>query len=278
MNWFEKFLVSLTAEMPRPTNYGWFHLMFVAIAITAIVLLCIFARDMKEKTFRRLVLALWIVMVVFEIYKQIFYVTLEVSGDTLSWNYKWASFPFQLCSTPLYLLPFVAFLKEGKVRDSIISFLCTFAMFGGLVVFVYPNDVFVSMIGINIQTMVHHGIQLVLGIFMLVYYRKKLNWKFYLKGIIVFGIMCAIAMLLNIILYHTVMVYNDQTFNMFYFSPYYPCTLALLGDLIWPNVPYLVFLLIYILGFALAAAIMFAIPYYIIKVVSKNKKSQRSNA
>ena len=269
MNWFEKFLVSLKAEMTTPGNYGWFHLMFVAIAITAIVLLCIFGRNMKDKSFRRFVLICWIVMVVLEIYKQIFFVTMEVSGDTISWHYKWASFPFQLCSTPLYLLPFVAFMKEGKVRDSIISFLCTFAMFGGLVVFVFPNDVFVRMIGINIQTMVHHGIQLVLGVFMMVYFRKKLNWKFYLKGTIVFGIVCAIAMTLNVTLYNTVMIHNGQTFNMFYFSPYYPCTLALLGDLIWPNVPYIVFLMIYVFGFALAAAIVFAIQYYIIKGVQK---------
>ena len=270
MNWFEKFLVSLTATMKTPTNYGWFHLMFVAIAITSIVLLCVFARNVKDKTFRRIVLGCWIVMLVLEIYKQIFYATLEVSGDTLIWNYKWGNFPFQLCSTPLYLLPFVAFMKDGKVRDSIISFLCTFAMFGGLVVFVFPNDVFVSMIGINIQTMIHHGMQIVLGIFMMVYFRNKLNWKFYLKGTIVFGISVCIALTLNTIMHYAI----TQSFNMFYIGPFIKCHLPILSN-IWSSVPYVVFLMIYILGFTAAAAIMFTIQYYIIKGVQKRKNGNK---
>ena len=270
MNFFEKFLISLKGTMPTPTNYGWFHLMFVALAITAIVLLCIFARDIKDKTFRRIVLGCWIVMVVLELYKQLVYSINDVGG-TAVWKYQWYAFPYQLCSTPIYVLPFVIFMKDGKVRDSVIAFVCTFAMFGGLVVFLYPNDVFVETIGINFQTMIHHGLQLVLGVYFMVYFRKKLNWLFFAKGIITFLVTCAVAMTLNIVLYHAVMVNNGQTFNMFYFSPYFPCTLALLGDIVWPNVPYIVFLLIYVLGFILAAAIIYAIQYYIIKGVQKSK-------
>ena len=273
MNFFERILIGLKGKMPAPTNYGWFHLMFVMLAIAAIVLLCIFARNLKDKTFRRIIMWCWIVMLVLEIYKQLIYSVHEYDGQAY-WRYQWYAFPFQLCSTPLYLLPFVAFMKEGKVRDSIISFICTFAMFGGLVVFLYPNDVFVETIGINFQTMIHHGLQLVLGIYIMVYYRKKLNWRFFASGIITFLIMCGVAMSLNVLLYNTIMVNNGQTFNMFYFSPYFPCTLALLGDLIWPNVPYIVFLLIYVIGFIIAAAIIFAIQYYIIKGVQKGKDGQ----
>lgn len=144
-------------------------------------------------------------MLVLEIYKQLIYSVSEVGGSAV-WDYQWYAFPYQLCSTPLYLLPFVAFMKEGKTRDSIMSFLSTFAMFGGLAVFIYPNDVFISTIGINIQTMVHHGLQIVLGIYFMVYNRKKLNWMYFLRGVYVFGAMLGIAMLLNIVLYHTVMV------------------------------------------------------------------------
>ena len=158
MNFFERILIGLKGKMPEPTNYGWFHLMFVVLAIAAIVLLCIFARNLKDKTFRRIIMWCWIVMLVLEIYKQLIYSVHEYDGQAY-WRYQWYAFPFQLCSTPLYLLPFVAFMKEGKVRDSIISFICTFAMFGGLVVFLYPNDVFVETIGINFQTMIHHGLQ-----------------------------------------------------------------------------------------------------------------------
>lgn len=278
MNWFERFLISLQGTMPTPTNYGWFHLMFVALAIISTVLICYFGKNAKDKTFRRIVLIAWIVMLVLEIYKQLIYSVSEVGGNAV-WDYQWYAFPYQLCSTPLYLLPFVAFMKEGKTRDSIMSFLSTFAMFGGLVVFIYPNDVFISTIGINIQTMVHHGLQIVLGIYFMVYNRKKLNWMYFLRGVYVFGVMLGIAMLLNIVLYHTVMVNNGESFNMFYISPYFPCTLPVLS-MIYAKVPYAVFLLIYIFGFILAGAIMFALQYYLIKYIpvwiekSKNKKKE----
>ena len=263
MNWFERFLISLQGTMPTPTNYGWFHLMFVALAIISTVLICYFGKNAKDKTFRRIVLISWIIILVLEIYKQLIYSVSEVGGSAV-WDYQWYAFPYQLCSTPLYLLPFVAFMKDGKTRDSIMSFLSTFAMFGGLAVFIYPNDVFISTIGINIQTMVHHGLQIVLGIYFMVY---------------VFGVMLGIAMLLNIVLYHTVMVNNGESFNMFYISPYFPCTLPVLS-MIYAKVPYVVFLLIYIFGFILAGAIMFALQYYLIKYIhvwiekSKNKKKE----
>ena len=270
MNWFEKFLVSLKAEMTTPGNYGWFHLMFVGIAIIATVLLCVFGKNAKDKTFRRIVFWCWIVMLVLEIYKQIFYAGLHVRDGHLVWDYQWGNFPFQLCSIPLYLLPFVAFMKEGKVRDSILAFLSTFAFFGGLVVFVYPNDVFVRMIGINIQTMIHHGLQIVLGIYFMVYNRKKLNWIYFLRGAIVFAISMFTALMLNIIMYHAVMVHIGQSFNMFYIGPYVKCHLPILTD-IWTKVPYVVFLLIYGFGFVIAGALMFAIQYYLIKLFTRRK-------
>lgn len=269
MNFFEKFLVSFMGKMPTPTNYGWFHLMFVALMIASTVLLIIFGRNAKDKTFRRLILIFWIIMLVLEIYKQIFYATIEISGDHLVWNYKWGNFPFQLCSTPLYLLPFVVFMKDGKVRDAILAFLATFALFGGLVVFIYPNDVFVSMIGVNIQTMVHHGLQIVIGIYIMVYFRRKLNFMFFVRGIIVFAVMLAIALFMDIVFYHAfIKNMGGQAFNMFYLSPYYVCHLPILNT-IYTSVAYPFFLIIYIIGFVLAALIVYYIQFGFIVLARK---------
>ena len=60
------------------------------------------------------------------------------------------------------------FNKEGCVKDSAMAFMMTFSLFGGLVVMAYPNDVFIETIGINLQTMIHHGLQVVLGIYLFV--------------------------------------------------------------------------------------------------------------
>ncbi len=270
MNFFERVIHSLEGTMETPTNYGWFHIMFLAIAVTATVLLCEFFKDCSDKTFRRIVLIAWITMVVLEIYKQLVF-SFEYENNTAVWDFQWYAFPYQLCSTPLYVLPFIAFMKDSKFRDALISYISTFSFFGGLAVYFYPNDVFISTIGINIQTMIHHGIQVVFGIFFVVYNRRKLNHKYYVRGIPVFAALCAVAMLLNIVVYHIFMATGcTETFNMFYISPYFDCTLPILSA-IYPNVPYIVFALLYILGFSFVATLIYYIEMGIVRFVERIK-------
>ena len=77
-----------------------------------------------------------------------------------------------------------------------------------------------------------------------------------------YAVAIALAMIMNIVMYKTVLCnIPDDVFNMFYISPYYGCTLPLLSS-IYPVVPYPVFLIIYIIGFTLAAAIVTSIVYF----------------
>ena len=145
----------------------------------------------------------------------------------------------------------------------------TFSLFGGLVVFLYPNDVFVPLIGINLQTMIHHGLQLVLGIFFIVYNRKRLSFKYFFKGVIVFLITFTTALIFNLV-FHT---FVNETFNMFYISPYFECSLPLLS-IVYANVPYVVFLLIYFIGFILSALVVYLIQWGIILGVKKIKEKK----
>lgn len=269
MNFFEQILVVLKGEMQTPTNYSPFHLASIAITLITTILLCTFGSKVKDKTFRGILLACWIVIVLLEIYKQIDYVSFRYIEEVGIgyWKYNWAYFPYQLCSTPLYCLPLIIFMKDGKVRDAIMSFISTFALFGGLIVFIYPNDVFVSQIGINIQTMVHHGLQIVLGVYITFYNRKKLGWKYFLRGIYVFLIALTLAVTLNVIVDPLV----ADAFNMFYVGPITPCSLVIL-DKIYLAVPYVVFLLIYTLGFILAAFLMYVIQLGLVKLFTKREK------
>ncbi|MBO5373946.1 MAG: YwaF family protein [Clostridia bacterium] len=257
MNLFEKFFYALDSiTMTRPTNYGWFHLMFVAIVIGLTTFLCIKFKDADDKTVRRIVMIMWIVMATLEVYKQITFAISDEDG-VLAWDYAWYAFPYQLCSTPLYILPFIAWLKDCRVRDCMISYIATFSLFGGLAVFCYPNDVFIGATLINFQTMIHHGIQVVLGIFFLVRARRSLTFKRFSCAVPVFAVMVSIAILLNLSVY-AIFQANGVTddFNMFYISPYFDCTLPVLSA-IYPNVPYVVFALLYILGFCVVSAIVF---------------------
>lgn len=270
---FERFVALLQDEMTTPPSYGLFHITAFLLTILAAALLVWRFRDAEDKTVRRLLLTAWIVLVALEVYKQLVF-SMSVSDGVAEWSYQWYAFPFQFCSSPLYVLPFAVFLKEGRGRDAVMSFLATFSLFGGLAVMIYPGDVFISMIGINIQTMVHHGSQVILGVFIAARYRNRLTWRFAFGGLIPFCILSAVAMGLNLIvpLVLNAAQITDFTFNMFFISHRFPCTLPVLS-VIYPLVPYPVFLLIYLVGFTAVAAVIFASERGILALTEKPRRS-----
>ena len=270
MNFFEKILYFLDATMETPTNFGWFHLMFIAIVILTTVFLCIKFKDCDDKAFRRIALIGWILILALEIYKQLNF-SFNYDGTSVIWDYQWYAFPYQFCSTPIFVLPFIAFFKENKFRDMLVAYMATFSLFAGLAVFAYPNDVFIDTIGINIQTMIHHGLQVVFGIYFAVYARKKQNLQYFLKSIPVFSALALFAMILNISVYHIFVAQGiDETFNMFYISPYFSCTLPVLS-IVYEKVHYSIFIILYVLGFTFVAYLVYNIEKLIIKFSTRKK-------
>jgi len=248
----------LQSEMTRPTSYGWVHLLSLALVIAITTLLILRFRSADERVVRRILMIAWVLMVLGELYKQLVY-TYEVVDGTIVRDFQWYAFPYQFCSTPMYVLPFAIFLPEGRVRDAFLAFLGTFSLFGGLAVYAYPADVFISTIGVNIQTMLHHGLQIVIGVYLATRYYKKLNFRYYLKALAVFTVLVVVAMALNIGVHHALVANGiDETFNMFFISPYHECTLPVLST-IWPLVPYAVFLPMYVIGFGIVGLIIFGI-------------------
>ena len=280
MNAFDAILHFFKGQMPAPGNYGWFHLLSLAVIVATTVVLCVKFRDCSDQIFRRILLIGWIVMVILEVYKQITFVGFQGAPGNYKWEYQWYAFPYQFCSTQHYVLPFIIFCKPGKVRNACMAFMTTFALFAGLAVCFYPNDVFVSQTGINIQTMVHHGAQVVFGIYIAVYNRHRFNMKWYLSSLPVFGVMVAVAMLLNGLI--PMWIGNDQTFNMFYVSWRYPSTLPVLNllyqDVAAPTLPYPIFLLVYLVGFAIAALAVFGIVFGLIKLSLRLMKKKKQPA
>ena len=276
MSSFEKIVMFLRFEMKTPVSFGAFHLAFLLLTIVATVFLIWKFRNSDEKTIRRLLLGAWITLMILEIYKQVVFSYREdiyVPGHMI-WSYQWYIFPFQLCSSPLYVFPFAAFLKKGHVKDAVVSFLATFSVFGGLAVMIYPNDVFTSLGGVNVQTMIHHGSQVAVGLLLAARYRSNWSFKVFLKGIIPFAILSSVAILLNEIMFsHFTNHSINAAFNMFYISRHYSCSLPVLSA-IYPKVPYVAFLLIYLLGFVLVSGIIFAAERGVISLGRKSAAKQ----
>ncbi len=247
-------------EMTKPEMYGIFHIVALVITIFLSALIIIGRHRFTERKIRTILFVFWITVVVFELIKQIR--CSYTPGE--SWEYDWYYFPFQFCSTILYSLPLALFVPHKVFRDFMYSFIATFNLFAGLAVMLYPATVFTETIFINIQTMLHHGIMVLSGILMYAVRAVKADYKTPLKGTAVFSAFIATAITLNII-------FKDKDgFNMFYID-IEGCELPLLGS-IFETVPYIVFLLIYIIGFAVAASLVFLAALGIIKLSKKVRK------
>lgn len=257
MGFFEKIIYFLQGEMETPQIYGWFHILWLAITALAVFALCRFCKNAEGKSLDRILRIFAVSCLLFEVYKQIvFSFDYNAAAGIGSWDFEWYAFPFQFCSTPMYAALTASFLKEGKVKNALIAYLATFGMLAGILVMAYPSSVFIGMIGINIQTMVHHGGQLAIGLYLLICRKFRLEWRSILGAGAVFLVMIAIAQLLNLCAELSGL---DETFNMFYIRYGEPATLPVY-EMLYPGVlSYPVFLLAYVVPFIAASCGIFAL-------------------
>ncbi len=275
MTSFENFVYTvLQAKMERPGLYGTWHIVSIILTVALTVLLVAFFRNAKDSTMRTTLFIGWVIMITLEIAKQLIG-AMQYDGYVVTWAYAWRWFPFQFCSTPMYTFPLVFLLKDCKFRRAIMAYIATFSLFAGIIVMVLPTSVFTSYTVINVQTMVHHGLQVVFGIYMAAYNRHHLNKRFFGWCMIVFGAFASVAMILNLTIYPWLEAQGKWTdFNMFYISPYVNSDLPVLSA-IYPQVPYPVYLIIYVLGFALVAALVYAVEKGIVALtLRKNKRDK----
>lgn len=255
----------LWAEMEEPGMYGIFHIAALIAVLAICAFIVVIRNKITDRALTRTLLAFWIITVAFEVIKQI---NFSYSPDTGEWSYQWYAFPFQFCSSMMYVLPFAVFIKNERVRNFAYSFLMSYSIFAGLGVMLYPATVFIEDICINVQTMVHHGSMLIIGVLLFAVKAVKIDYKLILKATAVFAILVAVALILN-------GIFADKDgFNMFYIDVE-GCELPVLG-MLFGKVPQPVFVLIYIIGFAVCAALIMLLMALIFKLV--NLKGAKRNA
>lgn len=273
MDFWYRVLKLLDAEMTTPTMYGWFHVLFFVLSIASGVLLCFLYKNGYIRNVRRVVLIVAITVIVLEVYKMInFGFSYE---DKIEYNFPWSSFPWQFCSTPMFI-GLLAGLTRGKVHNFFCCFLATFAVFAGSAVMFYPSTVFIDTIGINIQTMVCHGSMITVGIFLYYTNHVKAEFKTLFKAVPVFAGCVTIAVILNEI-GHAVGLTEDHFFNMFYISRHEDGHLPVYSS-IQEVVPYPWCLIIYILGFTAAACIILLIAMGLKKIGAIISKKSTATA
>ena len=257
MGVFAGFLKFIQTTMTWPALYGWYHFLWLALMLGGCVLVFCLRKRITPRAVNYILLTMGVTLIVLEILKQLaFGFDFAESGAIIS-TFRWEFFPFQFCSTPMYLMLLAGIMRRGKVYEALIAYLATFALIGGLVVMIYPGDVFHDYILINFQTMLWHSSMVVIAFMLLCTRSVKFNYRTLLKALIVFVVMLAIALVMNIVVHQ----FNpDQTFNMFFISPYQPCTLPVLS-IIYTLVPWIIIFMIYVFGFTLAAGIVLGLAW-----------------
>ena len=268
MEFWTKILQILDAQMEAPVPYGSFHLLWLGITIVTAVLLALQSRKMDRETINKTVLVTAIVTILLETYKQI---NFTFGDGSAAPSYQWYAFPWQFCSTPMYIGLLAGLLRKGRVHDALCAYLATFGLFAGLAVMLYPTAVFMETVGINIQTMFWHGSMVVIGVLLLASGHVKLEWKTLFKALPVFIVTVSIAVLMNEAAYRTGIL-EEHTFNMFYISPYCAPSLPVYS-LVQQVLPFPWSLAVYVLGFTAAAGIVLGVAKGVRSLVHGNRET-----
>lgn len=266
MNIIEKILYALSAEMPEPAGWGWFHIMWLCFIVIAIYLLYRKKDNFNEKQLKTVIGTYGFVALTFETLKQI---TWSFDWDFVNqvaiWDYQWYSFPFQLCSTPIYVGVICFFLKKSNLRTTLLSYMAFTTILGSIATIFLPDSCFTTVILTNIHTSWLHFGSFVISVYLIMTEEVKLTTENLKKGLKAFVFFVGIAMAMNLIVYNSG-VLNGEEFNMFYISPYFESELPVFNT-IQKSVPYPIFLFTYVFALSLGSGIIFTIA----KILKKEK-------
>ena len=271
MNLFEKILLIFQTDMPVPQPFGWFHWLWIGLTAATIILLYCLKEHWGEKQLKWVLLIYGVVSAFTELSKQLSWsFNWDEAAQIATWDYQWYAAPFQLCSTPLYVSLICLFLKKGKFRDTLLSYMALVTIIGGFMAIILPDSCFCDDILVNIHTMWLHCGSFVLSVYLLMSGNVQLTKKNWLRACMVFLCMAGIALAMNLGVYHSGIL-NDETFNMFYISPYFESVLPVFVD-IQKVVPYPVFLALYIVAIFLGSGLVFWIAKGLRALTNKCKQ------
>ncbi len=243
MRWLEYLLDHTPRFSARPVAFGAFHLLSVAIILGLFVLMVVLRRRLPrgEGALRRMLLVFGIGLLLLEIGKQIAY---SYTPD-VGWHYNWDRFPFQFCSTPIYVALVGMCLPDCRVRRAVLAFLATYSPVAGCAVLFWPAaDVFHEIVFLDLHTMLWHGAMLLFGLYLWLTEAVRPSKATVLRAATVYLPMPLIALLLNE-LEHATDFAGDFTFNMFYISRHGSCMIPVLSW-VQDHAPYAVFFLSYV--------------------------------
>ena len=262
-----------------PQIFGWYHIISLLLIIGISVIIGIFfgkkRNGGKFKTYKKIFLVVWIINVFFEVYKQII-ITFPSSGD---YFYRWWAFPFFICSFPLYMMPIAIFTKNEKIRRLMDYFLATYVLFSGAIVICYPAIVFNNLMFLNVQTIICHGSQVIIGVYLYASGRVRFSvtndYSFNLKDFINVTLLFLATFILSQLLHviHRSLglhLIHGCDLTIFHVSPYYTTPLPILS-IIHEKLGYIALIFAFPLSMIITAYLTYSIAFSM-QLLLKNEK------
>ncbi len=190
-----------------PKMFGAFH---IAAAVTCIFLSAAAARLLRQYDRERIIRAGGYLFLISEIFRQL-YLYLIINGRQFAWWY----FPFQLCSTPLYLTLLFPYLKK-EVQDGACTYLSTFSLIAALCAFAYPQDMLKEYIPYSVNSFFWHGLMLFFSFFLIL--KQEVRPHTFRSALGIFSLFAGIALLINVAVH--ALEGGTSLIDMFYINPY----------------------------------------------------------
>lgn len=241
--------------------------------ISIVVMLCCAAcgiylgikyRDAKyDKKKDKAMSILGFVFVALEAFKIIFRVAADAGADE-------RLISFQICSIPLWLLPWIAYMKEGKLKKSFIGFVSFQSFTAAFFFFVKPAAIVMSesnfnYIVLSMHSLLWHCLMVASGLFAMVAYRllTKEGFKTLVYSYILWVICAVVAMILNIII--------GGKIDLFSIAPNTDFSYPLLGVFFKSPKPYPLFFISFLIYYGLGGLIIYGLGFGITKLATKKK-------
>ncbi len=193
MQALQNILRFLNTQANTPKYLGFFHILWIALTIAAAVTLCILWKKEVIRKVNKTVFIISVALFILGLYRQV--VLSFTYEPEIVFAYNWNNFPWHFLSAPLVVGMFLG-ATSGKINNHFASYLTTFGLLAGLWGMFQPN-VFVSVVGLNVYSMLCYGSMIVVAVLLLYSQQVKIEFKTCLRSLPVFAMLVGIAISLN---------------------------------------------------------------------------------
>lgn len=206
----DRFFESVAWPMEPFPSYGAVHISYTLIGFALCAVVAWKLRRIREKAAGGLLFSLGLILILSEIFKQFFY--FFVMKDNC---YSWNDFPFQLCSVPMYLCLIAPWLKEGRLKRGMYSFMVLYNLLGGAISFAEPSGLLHAHWFLTVHALVWHMLLVFIGLFLCFSGRGGNRRSDYVGATATFVALCGIAFALNCFVQFGL----QDHMNMFFVGP-----------------------------------------------------------